>query len=701
MFLMRSLFAPSSIAVVGASADSSKVGNIIIRNILSSGFKGRIFPINPRETHILGLKAYRSVLELPAKADLAIFTIPSKYVADAMENAGKAGIRAAIVISAGFREEGPDGMRLEKELEEVRSRHGIRVVGPNCFGVMDTYSGLNATFSSLYPSPGNISLSSQSGAVGTSVLDWSTLSHRGLSKFLSLGNKMDLDESDVIDYLRHDSSTDVLALYVESIRDGGAFMESARNFAREKPLLVLKSGRTGHGAKAASSHTGALAGSDSVYESALRKVNAVRVKDLDELFDALSLFSSMPVMQGDGVAVLTNAGGLGVMAADACGDYGLSLSELQPETVHRLEVEVPSLASATNPVDIRGDASSQDFRNALQILSEDEQVNAIIGLVSPVDTVDMDEVAKLLGDFRVNCNMPLVAAFVGGTECLSPIRILREKKVPDYPTPDRAVRALSMMFSYREGRLHDHIPMALPDTSGRAVVEQVVASVLAEGRNSLTEGEGKEILSAYGINVPQEGDAACSSAAADLADSIGYPVVMKVISPDIQHKTDIGGVVVNVFDRDSVITNHGLIMERCRRAMPEARIDGVSVQRQVRGAEVIVSVVRDEQFGPVLSFGAGGIFVEMMKEISQGIAPMSEKELDDLLRSTRVYQLLTGIRGRPASDIEALKDLMKRLMTIALENEQILELEINPVMVDERGKGCWAVDALVTIGGRL
>ncbi|MFA7342596.1 MAG: CoA-binding protein, partial [Candidatus Methanomethylophilaceae archaeon] len=513
---MRSLFAPSRIAVVGASADSSKVGNIIIRNILASGFKGEVYPINPREKNILGLTAYKSIFDLPEEVDLAIFTIPAKFVAEAMDNAGKAGVKSAIVISAGFREEGPDGMRLEKELEKICSRHGIRTVGPNCFGVMDTYSDLNATFSSLYPNRGNISLSSQSGAVGTSVLDWSSLSHRGLSKFLSLGNKMDVDESDVIDFIHGDQDTDVLALYVESIRNGMAFMDSARLFTRDKPLLVLKAGRTGQGAKAASSHTGALAGSDSVYDSAIRKVNAIRVKDMEELFDALSLFSSMPLIKGDGVAVLTNAGGLGVMAADACGDYGLALADLHPDTVHRLEAEVPSLASATNPVDIRGDASSQDFRRALETISEDQRVFAIIALISPVDTVDMNEVATLLSDFRGGCDMPLVASFVGGEECQSPIRILREKNIPDYPTPDRAVRALSMMLAYCDRKMVDDIPMPLPETHGQVVAQRVIDKVLVEGRRALTEGEGKEILSAYGISVPREGDAACASAAADL-----------------------------------------------------------------------------------------------------------------------------------------------------------------------------------------
>ncbi len=696
---MRSLFSPSSIAVVGASADTKKIGNIIIRNILASGYGGTVYPINPREDSILGLKVHRTVFDLPETPDLAIFTIPARYVAESVDNAGAAGVRAAIVISAGFREEGPEGMRLEMELEEARARHGMRIVGPNCFGVMNTFVDLNATFSSLYPRRGNISLSSQSGAVGTSILDWAAISRRGMSKFLSLGNKMDVSESDVLDYLLEDESTEVLALYVESIRDGSAFMRSARQFTREKPLLVLKSGRTGHGAKAASSHTGALAGADSVYDAALREVNALRMKDVDELFDALSLFSSMPLMEGDGVALLTNAGGLGVMAADACGDYGLSLSELSRETVSRLLEEIPSLASATNPVDVRGDASSNDFRIALDILSEDEGVNAIIVLISPVDTVDMIEVASILSSFRSR-RMPLVAAFVGGEECQAPIRVLRESGIPDYPSPDRAIRALSQMLSYRDRRDIAHRPMKLPRSEGRAISREVIDSVRAEGRLALTEGEGKAILSAYGIPVPPEGDAVFASDAVELAESIGYPVVMKVISPDIHHKTDVGGVMVNISGSEAVIDAYGLIMERCRRAVPGARLDGVSVQKMVRGAEVIVSIVRDEQFGPVLSFGAGGIFVEMMKEISQAVAPMSEEALDGMLRSTRAYQLLTGFRGRPAADIEALKDLMRRLISIALENEEIMELEINPVMVGEKGEGCWAVDALVTIGGK-
>lgn len=697
---MKSLFNPISIAIIGASADPKKVGNIIIRNILKSDYNGAIYPINPREAEIAGLPAFKSIMELKGRVELVILAIPARFVADALNNAGDALVKSAIIISAGFREEGVEGLHLEKQLDAIRLRYGMRVVGPNCFGLMNTYANLNATFSSLYPAKGNISLSSQSGAVGTSILDWSNMMGRGLSKFASLGNKMDVDEADMIEYLREDSTTEVVALYVESIKDGRSFIDAAKKFTECKPLVVLKSGRTGQGAKAASSHTGALAGADAVYDAAFKKVNALRVTDIDQMFDAVNVFSTMPLIKGDGVAILTNAGGLGVMAADACGDHELTLSELSSETVHRLESEIPSMASTNNPVDVRGDARSIDFSSALRILAEDSKVNGLIVMVSPVDTVDMDEVASIIGTFSQQNNLPIVASFVGGEACKSPVSILRKNRVPDYPTPDRAVRALAMMLEYQEGRNNENGPMIMPTVDGKIAVTKLLDSVQNEGRCSLTEGEGKAILSAYGISVPTESDARCASEAVKIAQDIGYPVVMKVISPDIHHKTDVGGVVVNVQNDESVITTYALILERCLRAMPEARIDGVSIQKQVKGAEVITSIIRDDQFGPVLSFGAGGIFVEMMKEISQGIAPMGERELDELLRSTRVYQLLTGLRGRPASDIESLKDLMRRLISISLDHPRILELEINPVMVEEKGRGCWAVDALITIGGK-
>ncbi|MCL2712176.1 MAG: acetate--CoA ligase family protein [Methanomassiliicoccaceae archaeon] len=690
---MRAFFDPSSIAVIGASPDPKKVGGMVIRNIINSGYKGKIFPVNVNGGTICGHVVRTSVEDIDGIPELAVIAVRSDIAVKEMEKLGKKGVRSVVIITAGFKEESSEGRELENRLKEISERYGIKVVGPNCFGLMNTHTGLNMTFSSLFPPVGGISLCSQSGAVGATMLDWSLLTNNGISKFVSLGNKMNMDEADAVEYFGSDDETTVIGIYSEGISDGRRFIDSVSR--TKKPIVMLKSGRSSAGSMAASSHTGALSGSDAVYDTVLDRMNIIRVNDLDAMFDALSVISSSRQMTKEGVAVVTNAGGLGVMAADACSDnYGLSLASLSPGTEDKIRNLIPTAASTHNPVDVRGDATNEMIVKALETVTEDECIGGIVVLSSPLDATDLNSMADAVSDVKGRSDKPVTVSFAGGRECEKALSILRKNNVPSYPSPDRAVRALSYLrMAFRERRPQE--PMILPEMSGRHKVIELLEILKKENRSSLSEEEGKSILSSYGIPVPPELSVKSSREAVKAAEKIGYPVVMKILSPDIMHKTDIGGVILNINDAKGVKEAFELLISRCRKAVPEARIDGVSVQKMAKGREVILSMIRDDQFGPVLAFGLGGIYVEIMGEISRSLIPMSEDDMDKIVMSTKAYRMLSGARGRPPADIGSMKDIMKRMMKIAMENPEIYELEINPVMVGNEGS--WAVDALTTV----
>ncbi|NLL95427.1 MAG: acetate--CoA ligase family protein [Thermoplasmatales archaeon] len=693
---MEGFFNPGSVAVIGASNDVSKVGGMILRNLRDSGFKGGIYPVNPKGGAIQDMKAYASVADIPGDVDLAVIAIKAPFVEAELEKLGSIGVGRVIVITAGFREEGTEGREAEERLAAVAERHGMRVIGPNCFGVMNAHIGLNTTFSSLFPLPGNIALTSQSGAVGASMLDWSQASRVGLSKFASLGNKMDVGEADLFRFLADDPDTKVVGMYAESIGDGARFMDAVRNLG--KPVVALKSGRTGAGSKAASSHTGAIAGADSVYNALFKKLNITRVYSMGSMFDALSVFSLCKPMERDGVAIVTNAGGLGVMAADACSiDPNVTMAELSQDTIEAIVRDVPTIASALNPIDIRGDAPPHAVARVMEIVAKDPSVGGIVVLSAPLDTADLNAVAGAVVETSKTVGVPVVLSFTGGKVSENASAIARDGGVPTFSDPDKAVAALGMLRAHARNLGRGSTPLEMPPVSGRAKALEVIARARGEGRLALAEDEGKEILSAYGIPVPAEGFAETPSEAVSVADRIGYPVVLKVQSADIQHKTDVGGVIVNIGDADGVERAFEDIMNRCRTAVPHAKIDGVSVQQMAKGQEVILSFVRDDQFGPVISFGLGGIYVEILGEISQALLPLDRESLDDLVMSTKAYRMLSGARGKEPADLSSLEDVILKVAKIAEENEEIYELEINPVMVGKRNEGSMAVDALLTL----
>jgi acetyl coenzyme A synthetase (ADP forming)-like protein len=693
---MRELFEARSIAVIGASPRPEKVGHVVLRNIIASGYSGELYPVHPKADEILGRRAYPDVMAIPGPVDMAVVVVPSTVVPTVMEQAGEKGVKVAVIISAGFREVGPEGAELERRVGEIASRYGVRVLGPNCLGVISTRNRMNATFTDDFPLSGHVAVTSQSGAMGTILLDWAKGTRIGFSQFVSVGNKLDIDEADLLAYFRDDPDTRVIGMYVEGMRRGREFIEQASSTSRCKPIIALKSGRTSTGAKAASSHTGALSGSDSVYSAAMAEAGVLRVKTLDEFFDLLQAFASMPLPRGDGVAIVTNAGGLGVMAADACSDHGLTMASFSRETVERMKEGLPEEANLYNPVDVIGDADAKRYEVALSAVLDDPGVNCVLAMVAPSDLLDVTEVAMLLSTYAGKTGKPMVAAWVGGADMAAGAAILKEAGIPNYESPDRAVRALAAMVHYQERGRIDDVP-GPPIDGDRDRARKVLDAAMAEGRTALSEAEGKEILRAYGVNVPPEGLARSAQQAAEIAKRIGFPVVLKVASPDIAHKTDVGGVVVGIDSEEMARREYELMMARVRSRLPDARVDGATVEGMFSGREVIVGMVRDDQFGPVMTFGLGGIFVEIMKDVSHAIAPLSERRVDEMIRSIRAYPILAGARGRKRADIPALKDVLFRVAQIAADFPQITEFEINPVMVGDEGQGCGAVDALVTI----
>ncbi|MDW5563050.1 MAG: acetate--CoA ligase family protein [Methanomassiliicoccus sp.] len=694
---MRSLFEASSIAVVGASQKEGKIGHIIVKNLIGSGYRGELYPVNPKASDVLGLRCYPDLVSIPGEVEMVVVVVPSPAVPQVMEQAGEKGTKVAVVISAGFRETGREGAELEQRVGEIARRYGMRVLGPNCMGVISTSNAMNATFTNDYPREGPIAISSQSGAICSVVLDWARATRIGFSKFVSVGNKLDIDETDLLGYLKDDAQTKVIGMYIEGMKKGQEFIRVARETSRAKPIIALKAGRTASGSKAASSHTGALSGSDKIYDAALAQSGVVRVKTIDELFDLLQVFGTMPVPEGDGLAIVTNAGGLGVMAADAVSDNGLTLATFAPETIEKLKGFLPEEANFYNPVDVIGDADAGRYDRAIRTVMDDPHVHMVLALLAPTDILDISSVARTIASFAGSSKVPVATSFVGGEDVSEGSRLLMEAGVPSYQSPDRAVRALGAMVHYKELK-ESKADEAMPPVAGDQVaVRKLLDRVRSEGRTTLSESEGKTILMAYGLPVPPEGEARSADEAVKLAHMIGYPVVMKISSPDIAHKTDVGGVAVNLSSDEDVHRTYGLMMSQVRARMPSARVDGVTIEKMFSGREVIVGMVRDETFGPVLTFGLGGIFVEIMKDVSQRIAPVTEEGVDDMIRSIKAYPILTGARGRKPADIEALKKVIFGVAQIAMDFPEITELEINPVMVGDAGQGCGAVDALATI----
>ena len=700
--MLDAFFKPNAVAVIGASRNPEKLGYAVLNNIISSGFGGDIYPINAKATDdddaLLGLPMYANVAALPNVPDLAVIVIPYQYVPAAIEDCGKIGVKAAIVISAGFREVGMEGMEREIEVTQLAKDYNMRLIGPNCLGVIDTFSPFNATFAYGIPQRGPLAFMSQSGALGTAILDMSLDGKWiGLGKFVSLGNKADVAESDLLRYFAEDPETRVILAYSEGLQDGHEFMKIAREVTRKKPVIIVKSGVTQSGQKAVSSHTGSLAGAEQAYKAAFYQSGVLRAETMEELFDYALAFGYQPLLGGKRIAIVTNAGGPGILATDALETLHMELASLTNETKLKLENFLPGAASVNNPVDLLGDAMNDRYRFALDIVASDPNVDGILVLLTPQANTDIEMVAHTTGKLSQQIDKPVLASFMGGHRVAVGRDVLAEYGVPNYPYPERAASAFAAMRDYIIAREWTDDTHTRYDVDV-AKVEQILAEARQQGRVTLSDTECRPVLDAYGIQRPHSEIARTADEAVEIAHRIGYPVVLKIASPDILHKTDVGGVKVNLKDGAEVRDAFDLIMYRVNRYFPDAKVWGCLVQEMVpKGLELLIGVSRDHQFGPLVTFGLGGIYVEALRDVVFRVAPFGRRDAEEMLEEIRARSLLDGVRGEPPSDKEAIIETLLKVGQLATDMPQIVEMDINPLMVYPKGQGAIALDMRLVI----
>lgn len=685
---LERFFKPRRVAVVGASDQPGKVGYTLLRNLVGRGYGGIVYPVNAKREAVQGIAAYRSLWDLPHVPDLAVVCTPAATVPGIVDECGRLGIMAVLIISAGFREAGPEGKALEQQvLAAAANYRGLRLLGPNCLGVMVPAIGLNASFAASMALPGRVAFLSQSGALCTSVLDWANAAGIGFSHFVSIGNMLDVGVDDLLDYLAADAATDAVVLYVESITEARPFMSAARALSRDKPIVAYKAGRFADSAQAAASHTGAMAGVDAVYEAAFRRAGIVRVFDIDEMFDCAKLLARRRVPSGSRLAIITNAGGPGVMACDALLDRRGTLARLEPATVEKLNAAMPPFWSHGNPIDILGDAPPQRFADALALVIADKNVDAVLVLLTPQAMTDATASAVAVIEAARHTSKPLLAAWMGGASVQDGVERLQAAGVPTYSTAEHAVRAFMRLVEYARNReLLVETPREVPlkFSLDPPALRRRFDEIARGNHATLSEDDSKQLLSAYGIPVSMPQPAATAEEAVALADKIGYPVVLKVLSPQITHKTDVGGVALNLADREQVQAAFARIVESARRLRPDADVRGVTVQRMavaVHGVELILGMKRDPVFGPVIMTGFGGIAAEVFQDKALELPPLDERLARRMLESLRVWPLLTGYRGRPVVNVEQLVETLMRFSYFVAHLPELSEVDINPLLV--------------------
>ena len=696
------LLHPESVAIIGASPDKKKVGYAALRNMVLSGFKGRLYAINTKADQygeIEGVKVYASINDIDDEIDLAVICIPARFVPSLMEDLGKKGVKYAAVITAGFKETGSEGAELEKKIVEIAQKYEIRIVGPNILGVVDTSAPMNASFAERSPIKGDVAFLSQSGALLTGILDWSCAEGIGYSSFVSLGNKADLDETDFIEALADDEQTLAIFAYLESISRGPEFIEVCRSVTRKKPVIIIKSGRSAAGARAASSHTGSMAGADTTYDVAFEKAGVIRVDDTQELFDMAFAFSFMPIPTGNRIVIITNAGGPGILATDAAEKSGLELATLSDEFKDKLREFLPPAANFNNPIDALGTAQAEDYGKVLELSLSSDDVDGVILILTPQAMTEGQETADKIVEMRnKHPHKPIVTVFIGG-EILGPsIYHLKKNKIPCFPHPERGVRAMSALAEYdriRKRPIDDQIPNLERD---KEQVRIIFDKVKSEGRKNLLGTEAINVAKAYGIYVPNTKLARSKDEAASLAEEIGFPVVMKITSPDIIHKTDIGGVRLNIKNKDEAAKVYVDIIAKAKEHYPETKPLAVDVQKMEKiGRELIVGSMKDPQFGSLVMVGLGGVYTNFFKDVAFGLAPLTKIESEKLLQRTKIYTLLKGVRGEPPSDIAAVNDTLLRISLLVNDFPEIEELDVNPFFVYEEGEGVSALDVKIKL----
>ncbi len=698
-------FAPQTVALIGATEAEGSVGRTLLKNLISSPFGGTVFPVNPKRPSVLGIKAYPSIAAVPEKVDLAVIVTRAETVPGIVGECVDAGVKGAIIISAGFRESGEQGAELERQILAQARRGRMRVIGPNCLGVMNPHSGLNATFASAMGRRGNVGFISQSGALCTAVLDWSLRENVGFSAFVSIGSMLDVGWGDLIDYLGDDAATRGILIYMESIGDPRAFISAAREVALNKPIIVIKAGRTQAAAKAAASHTGALAGSDEVLDAAFRRSGVLRVNSIADVFYMAEVLAKQPRPKGPRLAILTNAGGPGVLATDALIDHGGELAELSGESFDALNQFLPPHWSRNNPIDILGDAAPERYAKAVEIVAKDLNNDGLLVILTPQAMTDPTRTAEVLKPFaKSQPGKPILASWMGGTDVAAGEAILSRAGIPTFPYPDTAARAFDYMwrFSYNLRGIYE-TPALTSETEESAPDRPRVEAIIQAARNGrrtiLTEVESKQILKAYGIPSVDTRRATSEEEAARVASGLGFPVAVKVLSETITHKTDVGGVKLNLTEEAAVRRAYREIETSVREKAGAGSFQGVSVQPMVSldGFEIIVGSTIDPQFGPVLLFGAGGQMVEVFKDHALALPPLNTTLARRMMEQTRILSALKGTRGRKPVDLAALEQLLVRFSQLVIEQGWIKEIDINPLLASH--EQLLALDARVIIHG--
>jgi acetyltransferase len=701
------IFNPKSVSIVGASDEEGSVGYALMKNFIDSGFEGEVYPVNIRKKEILGLKAYQTVEQIPKAVDLAVVATPAKTVPDVVEQCGRAGIKGIVIISAGFKEVGPEGKALEDKISEIKRKYDLRIVGPNCLGIIRPSIKLNATFINKMPKPGNLAFISQSGALGTAILDWAIHENIGFSNFVSVGSMIDVDFGDLIDYFGTDPKTRSILMYIEGITDAREFMSAARHFARTKPIIVVKAGKFSESARAAASHTGSLTGEDDIYDAAFKRAGIVRVEEIEDLFNCAEVLELQPLPKGPNLAIITNAGGPGVMATDALIARGGKLAKLSPKTMETLNSILPHYWSRGNPIDILGDAGADRYKAVLEACLEDENVDGILIIYTAQAVAEPVEIAKAIVEVYKNeryRSKTMLTSFMGYGAVEEANRILNENGIPTYSTPEQAVKTYLYMYQYKRNlELLYETPEELPvDVSPpKRPILVTMRNAVMENRELLTEPEAKRILEYYDLPVVKTYVAKTVDAAAAIASQVGYPVVLKILSPQITHKTDAGGVALDLKSEVEVKEAFENIIKRVKEYNPNAEILGVTVQPMIKkhGYEVIIGAKKDPLFGPVILFGMGGIGVELFKDYAIGIPPLNQTLARRLMEETKVYQLLKGYRNLPPANMKLLEETLVRFSQMLVDFPQIKEVDINPLLINE--KEAYALDARIVIDKSL
>ncbi|MGD0462211.1 MAG: bifunctional acetate--CoA ligase family protein/GNAT family N-acetyltransferase [Tepidisphaeraceae bacterium] len=700
---LDAIFMPRNIAVIGATETAGSVGRTVLWNLVSTPFGGTVFPVNPKRASVLGIKAYPNIAAVPEKTDLAVVVTPAPSVPDVIGQCADAGVRAAVVISAGFRELGAAGIELEQRVLVQARRGNMRIIGPNCLGVMNPLTGLNATFAKGIALPGNVAFISQSGALMTAILDWSLRERVGFSAFVSTGSMLDVNWGDLIDYLGDDPRTKSILIYMESIGDARSFLSAAREVSLNKPIIVIKAGRTDAAAKAAASHTGSLTGSDEVLDAAFRRTGVLRVDSIADLFAMAEVLAKQPRPTGRRLAIVTNAGGPGVLATDALLGSGGELAVLSPQLRQTLDGILPPQWSHNNPIDVLGDAAPERFAKALKVVADDPDNDGVLLVLTPQNMTDPTQTAEAVKSLAKLDGKPILASWMGGAEVTAGQAILQGAGIPTFDFPDQAARAFSYMwrYSYNLRALYETPALADIDSNiDRSAVAQIIDTARKSGGTLLDEYQSKQILSAYGIPVAPTLTAATPQAAVKAADEIGYPVVVKLFSLTLTHKTDVGGVKLNLWDRAQVAEAFDEIRQAVGRTAGDQHFQGVTVQPMIKvrdGYELIIGSSPDSQFGPVMLFGTGGQLVEVFKDRALGLPPLNATLARRMMEQTKIFKALQGVRGRQPVDIALLDQILVRFSQLVVEQPWIKEIEINPLIAGPNQ--IVAVDARTVLWG--